>query len=317
MPRPCPLLAVLVALAASLLVAPATAGAAHRFDFGLVGDAPYTAEEEPKVDRMWADIDRRHLAFVAHDGDIKGGGTPCTDEVLLRERARLDRSLNPVVYVPGDNEWTDCHRTGGDPLERLRRLRELFFQGSSSLGQRRLEVIRQSADYPENVRWTHPPAERPAGYGRVTFLGLNVPGSNNNLGRTPEADAEYAARNAADLAWLREGFATAVTSRAVVVVIQANPGFELAPERRTGYNDLIGALEREAVAFGRPVLVVHGDTHTFRIDRPLLGGTTGRPVVNLTRVETFGSPDVHWVRVGVDLRRANPFSFTPELVQGN
>jgi hypothetical protein len=130
------LAALALTLLLPLLAAPA-AGAVPRFEVGLIGDAPYSADEVASVERLHAALDHERLAFVAHDGDIKGGSSPCTDELFLAERERFRRSLNPLVYIPGDNEWTDCHRTGGDPLERLRRLRELFFQEhESSAGAR-------------------------------------------------------------------------------------------------------------------------------------------------------------------------------------
>ena len=101
----------------------------------------------------------------------------------------------------------------------------MFFPGDESLGRRRLRLQRQSDDpayasYRENVRWTQ---------GNVMFLGLNVQGSNNNRGRTPEADAEYLERNYANLVWLRVGFdlARRQGNAGVMVVIQANPNFEL------------------------------------------------------------------------------------------
>ena len=136
-------------------------------------------------------------------------------------------------------------------------------------------------------------------YGGVTFLSLNVPGPNNNYEGT---SGEYESRNEANLEWLREGFerAAADESSALMVVLQANPGFELPPEERTGFNDLLAALEEETVAFGRPVVLVHGETHIQRIDRPMTSSTGGERVENFTRVETFGSPVVGWVRAGVD-----------------
>jgi hypothetical protein len=36
-----------------------------------------------------------------------------------------------------------------------------------------------------------------------------------------------------------------------------------------------------------------------------------------TRVETFGSPDVHWVRGTVAEKNPEVFSFTPEIVDAN
>ncbi|NJN58306.1 MAG: hypothetical protein HC879_12810 [Leptolyngbyaceae cyanobacterium SL_5_9] len=106
----------------------------------------------------------------------------------------------PLIYVPGDNEWTDCYRESNgsyDPQERLEKFRALFTQGDQSLGERTLHLTQQSensqfAKFRENVRWR---------YGNVLFVGLNVTGSNNGLGRTLEADAEYRERNVANLAW--------------------------------------------------------------------------------------------------------------------
>jgi len=71
------------------------------------------------------------------------------------------------------------------------------------------------------------------------------------------------------------------------------------------------------VAFGRPVVLVHGDTHYFRIDQPFLGAKSQRRIENLTRVETFGNPDTHWVRVTINPRDPNVFTFRPECVRKN
>jgi hypothetical protein len=277
------------------------------FELGLIGDVPYTVEEERKTEALFGEMDSEKLAFVVHVGDIKSGISPCTDELFLREKERFEGSASPLFYVPGDNEWTDCVRTGYDPIERLERLREIFFEGDESLGEETIPLTRQSTDYPENVRWT---------YGGVTFLGLNVPGPNNNR---DEAPGEYEGRNEANLGWMREGFerAAAEESSALMVVLQANPGFELPPEERTGYNDLLAALEEETVAFGKPVVLVHGDTHTFRIDKPMTSSTSGERVENFTRVETFGSPTVGWVRAGVDTSDPEVFTFQPETVEEN
>ena len=277
------------------------------FELGLIGDIPYTVEEERKTEVLFGEMDSEKLAFVVHVGDIKSGSAPCTDELFLREKERFEDSANPLVYVPGDNEWTDCERTGYDPIERLERLREIFFVGDESLGEETIPLTRQSADYPENVRWS---------YGGATFLGLNVPGPNNNR---DEASSEYARRNEANLEWMHEGFerAAAEESSALMIVFQANPGFELPPEERTGYNDLLAALEEETVAFGKPVALVHGDTHTLRIDKPMTSSTSGEWVENFTRVETFGSPMVGWVRAGVDTSDPEVFTFQPEMVEEN
>ena len=172
----------------------------------------------------------------------------------------------------------------------------------------------------------------------MLFVTLHIVGSNNNFGRTPEMDAEYNERNAADLAWMKQAFELAKRNRnkAITILIQANPGFQNSwpearfrryflnspikrPEKRpqTGYDDFLAALETETLAFNGPVLMVHGDSHIFRIDQPLVNSTTGRFIENFTRLETFGTPDVHWVRVIVDLNDPNVFTFKPEIVKKN
>jgi hypothetical protein len=211
----------------------------------------------------------------------------------------------------------------------------MFFQGDQSLGQRTIRLTRQSEDiqyakYRENVRWT---------YGEVLFVTLHVVGSNNNLGRTPDMDAEYAARRAANLAWLKLAFEWAKRSgsKAIMLVAQADPRFEntwpqdvqqrymlaglglKSPEARraTGFDDFLAGLENETVAFGKPVVYVHGDTHIFRVDKPLVGSTSRRSIENFTRVATFGYPDTHWVRAIVDPGDPQVFSFRQEIVREN
>lgn len=82
-----------------------------------------------------------------------------------------------------------------------------------------------------------------------------------------------------------------------------------------GFEDLLEALAEESSSFERPVLLLHGDTHVYRLDKPLVNPPGDAPVVrNLTRVETFGSPDVGWVRVTVEPRDPELFTVTPEQV---
>jgi hypothetical protein len=319
-----------------------------RFEFALIGDMPYDARHEKEFANVMQDINAADVAFVVHNGDFwwDGGSwteqagrlPPCSDETFQHRLGLAQSSRHPFIFVPGDNEWTDCHRAKPrtyDPLERLTKLRQMFFQGDQSLGQRTMRLTRQSEDpqyakFRENVRWT---------YGEVLFVTLHVVGSNNNLGRTPDTDAEYAERHAANLAWLRQAFelATRSGSKAIMFIAQANPRFEnswppvmqqrymlaglglKSPETRraTGFDDFLAALEKETVAFGKPVAYVHGDTHLFRVDKPLVGSTSRRIIANFTRVETFGYPDTHWVRAIVDPKEPQVFSFRQQIVKEN
>jgi hypothetical protein len=299
------------------------------FTFGLFGDLAYSPAEEPLLANVLADLDRTPLAFVVHVGDL---GSPragsCTEALWLRRLAQFQSSSNPLIYTPGDNEWTDCHAQqgvpGADPLERLPRLRDLFFATEQSFGRRAIALTRQSATpqfskYRENARWD---------LGGITFLTLHVVGSNNGRGRTSDGDAEFAERNSADLAWLRAGFEHAArnASRAVMIMQQANifPAFPPFPgdpkQEPSGFAELRNALGKETAAFGKPVVLVHGDSHYFRIDKPFMRRRAGSedPVIeNFTRVEPFGSPYHHWVQVTVDADDPNVFTFRPRMVPAN
>jgi hypothetical protein len=309
-----------------------------RFTFALWGDTPYSATEVSKIPVLIADINAAHVAFSVFDGDIKSGSSLCTDDVFTAAIQRFNTFRSPMVYVPGDNEWTDCHRInngGFNALERESFMRQTMFADERSFGQRTMRLEHQGplgGTYVENTRWTR---------GDVVFLGLNIPGSNNNkVGATDclssksvrtqadcDADnAEYAARDAANLQWLHDSFALARARglKGLVVVIQADPSFDL-PETETfnertqpgfdGYNNFLAALQTETQAFDGQVVLVHGDTHFFKEDKPLVD--QAHLIPNLTRLETFGSPNVHWVKVTVDPHSRNLFRFEPMIVPGN
>lgn len=293
-------------LAALALAAPAP-GFGEPLRFAIVGDAPYFAWETLRLEQMIERMNAEPLAFVLHVGDIKGGQALCSDGMYLERRALFERSAHPFFLLPGDNDWTDCHRPsngGHAPLERLAFLRKTFHASAETLGQRTLHPLRQPA-YPENMRWA---------LGKVVFVAVHAVGSQNGLGRSREDDAEFAQRNAANLAWLAAAFEQAARSdaRGVMVAFHANPRFEspAGSRARRGYDDLVRALAEHARAFGRPVLVVHGDTHTYRLDRPLaIHGAPG--LTNVTRVESFGSPVIGWVRVTLDPARPELFVVEP------
>ena len=153
---------------------------------------------------------------------------------------------------------------------------------------------------------------------------MHVVGSNNNRPTTEVPaignEREWRARNAANIAWLEGTFGSAERrdSAAVMVVIQANI-FEEDTDQPSGFAGFQKALRRETIAFEKPVVLVHGDSHYFRIDKPLYAeeGDEETRVLNFTRVETFGDADVHWVRATVDTRDDEVFSFEPEIVEEN
>ena len=268
----------------------------------------------------------------------------------------------PAIFTPGDNDWTDCDRTtngGFNSLERLQYERGVFFATDQSLGQHPLTLEVQSAPLCQGTtsptgtpRFATPCVEnRRWSFHGVTFATLNVQGTCNNLCSSGAGDpagdpAEYAARETADEQWLHETFseAKAAGSAGLMIIWQADPGFDTsgfqgAPKRNPttlvetdgnpdGYHDLLTVLRAETIAFANPVVLVHGDSHYFLVDKPLLD-SNGRRVENFTRVETFGdhsfgaahpewdTNDVDWVKALVDPQNRDVFAFQPQIVPAN
>jgi len=183
----------------------------------------------------------------------------------------------------------------------------------------------------ENRRWT---------IGGVTYASINIQGSCNNLCDTDPDPAEFAARNQADILWMQQTFAEAKArgSAAVMIISQADPGFDSTDPTRSpvrdpktlvetdgqpdGFQAFLLALRDEVIAFQRPVAYVHGDSHYFRIDKPFLNAL-GQRLENFTRVETFGDNqgngdnDVNWLKVTVDPNSREVFSYQPQIVPAN
>ena len=329
--------AVWVAATAAVLAATALAGGGNgvtngdeghqHYTIGLFGDVPYGPAGRAQYPNLIADMNGTKLAFSIFDGDLKNGSERCDNSLYTTSRDLFNTFAAPVVVLPGDNDWTDCHRANNgayDPIERLAFERSIFYTSDQSLGATTLTVARQPS-YPENVRWR---------LGPVVYIGLNVQGSNDNFphaGVDGEArpaseiareDAEHLAREAANVQWLRDGFdyAKSVDAKGVLVAWQGDPNFnneqKLQPASYDGYTAIVDALRAQTLAFSGQVVLVHGDSHYFKLDKPL-NSPSGRVLANFSRLETFGSANTHWVAADVDANDPNVFTFRPMIVPQN
>jgi len=334
-----PLLGLGAGVAADAATPPAAAS------FALIGDVPYGEGEETKFGRVIEAINASHAAggvrLVVHTGDVKRGRERCDDALLRRRFEIFQRLAPPFVITPGDNDWSDCHRARAGrhlPTERLAAFRRIFYpRPGLSGGRHPMRVLPQGGSpssvpahdaFVENQLWD---------LAGTTMATLHVVGSGNGLEPwaglgggdrldrpRPDRMAEFAAREAAALAWLDTTFAVARErhSAGVVVAMQANPRLERRADSvaRRGFNRVLERLAAHTRAFGKPVLLAHGDTHTFRFDKPLRSPTQriGLPALpNLSRVENFGSPHVHWVEVRVDPASPEVFSAVPHYLLAN
>ena len=79
-------------------------------------------------------------------------------------------------------------------------------------------------------------------------------------------------------------------------------------DENNGFSDFFNTLVDETENFDGKVLLVHGDSHYFRIDKPMVDAN-GKTRPNFTRVEVFGSADNSWVEMTVDPTTENVFGF--------
>ncbi len=313
----------LAALIASLLTAtPASSAGFRNYAFAVVGDTPYSVEQLERFPALRTEIDRRkRIEFAVHLGDIKPGGAPCTDDYFDVIKDNFDLFKKPLFFTPGDNEWTDCHRTTAgkfDPLERLASLRNRFFADpSQSLGRNPLTSESQGLSTGgaevENQLWTQP---------GVVFASIHLVGSKNglepwftddatdNLVDDPQRrEAEVGSRTSAALAWLDHTFdvAEAQNARGVAIFQHANI-FNLGTgAARVEHQAFSDRLAERASAFNKPVLLLEGDTHLYLVDRPYLGTTP--KARKLRRVIVQGSTSDEFLRVTVNFSRKNLFTF--------
>ena len=113
-------------------------GNGSSYAIGLWGDLPYSAVQEVGVTALIGDMNAQRLAFTVHDGDLKAGGSECTDAVYTKALGYFNALKAPAMFTPGDNDWTDCDRTAGyNSLVQLDKERALFFSTSFSLGRSR------------------------------------------------------------------------------------------------------------------------------------------------------------------------------------
>jgi hypothetical protein len=279
--------------------------------FAVYGDSPYLDPSVPDraaefkatpafIDTINADPS---IQAVVHVGDIHSGSEACTvayDQAIFQYWTAFQR---PLIYTPGDNEWSDCTKTkelagkdvyghgpdfNGDPLIHLGFVRNIFFKNPGwTLGQHPMQVISQAiaphdprfptdTQFVENVIWEQ---------SKTVFVTVNLPGGSNNdtdtwngVAKNQAAeDAERAARTGADVRWLDAAFklAEADNAHSVVIIGQADMWDTTdAPSHQTNYEPIIYAMASNAATYGKPVLYLNGDSHIYRSDNPLQQNST-------------------------------------------
>ncbi len=273
--------------------------------FVALGDAPYGKPDKayPIYRRLISTVNKANPNLVVHLGDTHGHRT-CDDAVLDTMRGFMNDFGAPVLYTPGDNEWTDCRDTQQgkfDPLRRLAYIRSSYFQTGQTLGRAPVPVENQGgAGYPENARLK---------MNNSGFITLHVVGSNNNFDPNhPSAITEFMARNKADLDWLSESFDAFEETDAIVVALHADmfrpqSGFFRDWQRWSPYRDIGVLLGKRSSAWEKPVLLLYGDSHKHKAFQPF---PDLRPY--LYAIQIYGEPDIKAIEIAVRPESDSPFS---------
>ena len=288
--------------------------------FALIGDGPYGEENLPKYERMIERVNEtRDIDWVVHLGDMKSSSANCRDEDLLRLYALNKRFEAPFVLTPGDNDWFDCKRDiagGWDRLDRLDKLREIFYREQPALPLVSQGGRGRFGDFVENVYW------QDAG---VVFAAVHLTGMSGAEGGI---DLHNDIQNAA-IEWLDEVFKVANQNGAAGVFLATQADiYPFSGERswlvaecpacvgvRKYYENFHQALLKHIREFENPILFAVGDTHIFRVDKPLYDGDD--LVEHFTRVEGFGADNIHWVRIVVRPETRQVFEIHQEIIPEN
>ena len=251
MKRRLPLL--LLALYASCAVAQP----AGDFAFGVIAEPVRTSSDTAPLEQALAESDADNLAFVAVDG-FKRADEPCGDALYNQRFNLLVAAKNGEVVIPAGGDWSDCRNPGGkqDGLERLARLRELFYPDEFSLGGSKVPLVRQSITpkfrmYAENARWD---------VGGVLFTSLNLPANNNRYRTEAGRNSEFEDRAVATRDWLHRSFANAKfrNMAGIVLICDGDPLAKPAKgAQRDGFAEVRQQLQQLAAKFPGKVLVIH------------------------------------------------------------
>lgn len=249
----------LAALASGVLISLSLSGTAiaEKFNFVALGDTAYNPSVDyPVYEALISRINASKPAFSIHVGDI-WGASPCTEDQHKRVLDWFARYEQPVVYTPGDNEWTDCRKPevleaytryvagkatpqdyvlllplrgldanmkgeGFDnPLGALALIRKLYFGKPQSLGAHPMPVVRQ----PDVSEFKAVVENARWEKGGVVFATVSVPGSGNGFTMVdPVRATEAIERNRANVEWIKATFAQAKASKAKAVVIAMQAG---------------------------------------------------------------------------------------------
>ncbi len=251
----------LVLLGAALCAAPSWAQ--DSFHFGVIGHSFSGSPDEGVLRRALDESDADNLAFVVVNG-VKSAAEPCSDALYSARRDLLKEAENGVIVSLAASDWVGCrNKNGSVAIERLNRVRDLFFPDEFSFGASKVPLFRQSVtpkfrSYTENARWE---------FGNVLFATVNLPAANNHFLQDGGRNSEFEDRLIANKDWLQRlfTFATQKKLAGIVLFSDGNPLAQpsqrpfLLRGQRDGFSEARQRVTTLAAGFKGKVLLVHGE----------------------------------------------------------
>lgn len=290
------------------------------FTFFVLGDMPYhLPEDNAKFENVIKELNKQEQVFNVFVGDFKSSKTPCSDTAFQKILGYFNTFKKPLIYTPGDNEWTDCGKPQAgsyDTNERLSALRTQFFNDTlHSLGKSKMELISESsnkdyAKFVENKMWD---------FNKISFASIHLVGSNNNFDTDPlKSNEEFFERSKADIFWLNEVFQKAKANNSLGIVIFEHADMITPDKGKEGFVVFLKELQKLVVDYKKPVLLINGDSHEYKVDKPLYENEElKKAVLNFTRLQVFGEADMHAVKVTVNPKNPTLFEINQFLIQEN
>jgi hypothetical protein len=300
------------------------------FEFAHMSDQGYSPPDIIKLNDMLHVISADPtINFVLHTGDL--GAPLCTTESKQAQFTQLNSVFQPLIVTPGDNDWANCD----DPIGQLTSFRQIFYYNlmknpksavSTSLGQNKLTLKSQNGQQGlvENQSWV---------YNNIMFATLHIVGDGDGcelsdpvtgdvIGTTnnipSSCSPEKLQRQISDIKWLKAVFSSAkeMNLNGIVLgvqMLQYGNGKVNLDGSCVDQNDMECkihepyriALNAELKAYSKPVALLYGDEHIFRVDYPYPD-----TYPNFVNAEALGSPDIGYTRVKVDPNDPKLFSFS-------
>ncbi|MGV8898173.1 MAG: hypothetical protein ACOH2B_02860 [Burkholderiaceae bacterium] len=235
----------------------------NSFDFGVIAHAFQRDADKNPLQQAINASNTENLAFVVVNG-ITSGAENCSDKAFSHSQKIFSKSENALIVSLAADDWVNCKTKDGKSIaiQRLSRIRELFFSDDVSFGRAGTMLIRQTSSakfrrYAENARWE---------YGNILFATINFPADNNHYLPDAGRNSEFEDRLIANREWLERIFSHAALrkNKAIVLFCDGNPlivpdSTEMAKlaGKRDGFIEMRKQLIVLAKKFPRKILLVH------------------------------------------------------------